>query len=555
MSDALTTEAPPRLALRAFESAVAVPVVVWIAWTILRLPGDIPIGGIALWIALVAIVDLLPIPAWGGMVVSLSFPILVAASLVYPPAVAGLIALIGSSDVREFRHELRPLKAIFIRAQMALAVILGSSLFHSHASMRSGVLLLAAAATSATIACYAVNAIAVAAYTAVDQRMRTWRILVEMHGTRPLEFLVAYLGLGLYGTLIARFFIHDGAWAVAAFFAPLVLARQMFFRTRALEVTTADLRDREHALQELSDKLREQNEQLEEQAAMLEVHLTREREAVFELRELNRLKSDFVAVASHELRTPLTAIIGYAHSLLLADVRDDAKLREEFALGISRQGERLLALVQNLLTASSLESGSLRVDTQRVVIEDLCREVREGFGARSGRVQFRFAPDLPVVHTDRTLFGRVLMNLIENALKYSPDDRPCTVAAVPTSEGVEVAVRDEGLGMSEHAQAHIFERFYQADSSATRRFQGAGLGLAIVREILDQLGGSITVSSHEGAGTTFTVRLPVRVTASAKPSAEQPVRGQPAERPAQPARTDGHAERNERAREAADVVG
>jgi hypothetical protein len=530
MADAAPTEDPqPRLALRAFESGVAVPVVVWIAWTILRQPGAVPVGEIVLWIVLVAIVDLLPIPAWGGMVVSLSFPILVAASLVYAPAAAGLIALVGSSDVREFRQELRPLKAVFIRAQMALAVILGSSLFHSYASMRSGVLLLAASATSATIACYAVNAILVAAYTAIDQRMRTWRILVQMHGTRPLEFLIAYLGLGLYGTLIARFFIHDGAWAVAAFFAPLVLARQMFFRTRALELTTADLRDREHALQDLSDKLREQNEQLEEQAAMLEVHLAREREAVFELRELNRLKSDFVAVASHELRTPLTVIIGYAHSLLLPDVRDDAELREEFALGISRQGERLLALVQNLLTASSLESGSLRVDAKRVVIEDLCREVREGFGARRDRVGFRFAPDLPVVHTDRTLFGRVLMNLIENALKYSPDDHPCTVTAVPDGDGVAIAVRDEGLGMSEHAQAHIFERFYQADSSATRRFQGAGLGLAIVKEILDHLGGSISVSSREGAGTTFTVRLPLRAAAPSEP-APLPAQEKPAER-------------------------
>jgi signal transduction histidine kinase len=163
------------------------------------------------------------------------------------------------------------------------------------------------------------------------------------------------------------------------------------------------------------------------------------------------------------------------------------------------------------------------------VIEDLCREVREGFGARRDRVRFRFAPDLPVVHTDRTLFGRVLMNLIENALKYSPDDHPCTVTAVPDGDGVAIAVRDEGLGMSEHAQAHIFERFYQADSSATRRFQGAGLGLAIVKEILDHLGGSISVSSREGAGTTFTVRLPLRAAAPSEP-APLPAQEKPAER-------------------------
>jgi signal transduction histidine kinase len=522
MADAAATAVEPRTrpSVRVFEAAVAVPVVAALAWNVAHHPSSGPAAEVVLWIALVAIVDLLPIPAWGGLVVSLSFPILVAASFVYPPAIAGTIALLGSSDIRELRRELRPLKALFIRAQMALAVILGSTLFHAIASMRSAVPLLVLAATVATIACYVMNATLVAAYTALDTRIGIGTILVEMHGTRPLEFLVSYLGLGLYGTLIARFFLHDGTWAVAAFFAPLVLARQMFFRTRALEVATNDLRDREHSLRSLSDQLRDQNTQLEHQAEMLEVHLAREREAVSELRELNRLKSDFVAVASHELRTPLTAIIGYAHSLLLPEIQADAQLREEFALGISRQGERLLALVQNLLTASSLEGGSLRVDTQRVVIEDLCREVAEGFGERNCRVRFEFADDLPVVHTDRTLLGRVLMNLIENALKYSPDDRPCTVSVTSSDEGATIAVRDEGLGISEHAQSHIFERFYQADSSTTRRFQGAGLGLAIVKEILDHLGGTIAVSSREGAGTTFTVRVPVRAAVPAPASPE-----------------------------------
>ncbi|MGZ4108880.1 MAG: sensor histidine kinase [Actinomycetota bacterium] len=500
---------PARLGVRAFEAAVTFPVIAGIGWAVWHHPGGTAVPSIVLWIALVAIVDLLPIPAWGGLVVSLSFPILVAASLVYPPAIAGAVALLGSSDVRELRRELRPLKALFIRAQMALAVIIGSALFHAFASMRSAVLLVVVAATAATIACYVVNAVIVAAYTALDTRIGVGTILVEMHGANPLEFLIAYLGLGLYGTLIARFFLHDGAWAVAAFFAPLVLARQMFFRTRALEVATADLRDRERALQEASDRLRDQNAQLEQQAKMLEVHLARERDAVAELRELNRLKSDFVAVASHELRTPLTSIIGYAHSLLLPDVQNDPPLREEFAVGISRQGERLLALVQNLLTASSLEGGSIRIDMQRVVVEDLCREVLEGFGERSGRVRLAFAEGLPVVRTDRTLLGRVLMNLIENALKYSPEDRPCTVVATAQGDAVALEVRDQGLGISEHAQAHIFERFYQADSSSTRRFQGAGLGLAIVKEILEHLGGTIRVSSREGEGTTFIVCVPV----------------------------------------------
>jgi signal transduction histidine kinase len=331
---------------------------------------------------------------------------------------------------------------------------------------------------------------------------------VEMHGSRPAEFLIAYLGLGLYGTLIARFFHHDGPWAVAAFFAPLVLARQMFFRSRALEITTDELRDRERSLQQLSEQLQQQNEQLEEQAALLHVHLDRERETVAELRQLNRMKSEFVAVASHELRTPLTAIIGYAKALLRPHVADDSAIREEFTVGIAQQGERLMQLVQNLLTASSIESGSITIEVAPVDIADLCDHIVAEFGDRRERIHLDVEPHLPLVQTDRTLLGRVLTNLIDNALKYSDDAMPCDVVVTSSGSTVRLAVRDQGVGIDPAALSHIFERFYQVDSSATRRFGGTGLGLAIVKEILHNLGGTISVESTPGKGSVFTVELP-----------------------------------------------
>jgi signal transduction histidine kinase len=500
-----------RAIVRAFELAVSLPVLAWIAYELPRTAGhDVEAWDVVLWIAVVAIVDLLPIPAWGGLVVSLSFPILVATSLLYPPAVAGLIALVGSSDTREFRRELPLLKALFTRAQMALAIIIGSAAFHSFASdgIDSGWVKLALGAMLATILCYSLNAVIVAGYTAVDYRLHVWKILVEMHGSRPAEFLIAYLGLGLYGTLIARFFHHDGPWAVAAFFAPLVLARQMFFRSRALEITTDELRDRERSLQQLSEQLQQQNEQLEEQAALLHVHLDRERETVAELRQLNRMKSEFVAVASHELRTPLTAIIGYAKALLRPHVADDSAIREEFTVGIAQQGERLMQLVQNLLTASSIESGSITIEVAPVDIADLCDHIVAEFGDRRERIHLDVEPHLPLVQTDRTLLGRVLTNLIDNALKYSDDAMPCDVVVTSSGSTVRLAVRDQGVGIDPAALSHIFERFYQVDSSATRRFGGTGLGLAIVKEILHNLGGTISVESTPGKGSVFTVELP-----------------------------------------------
>jgi signal transduction histidine kinase len=523
MAETTDEQAPRRATLRVYEGVVAIPVVAWLAYELFRTGGEGVEPAVVLWIAIVALVDLLPIPAWGGLVVSLSFPILVATSLLYAPGIAGLIALIGSSDPREFRRELPPLKALFIRAQMALAIILGSVVFHSLTTLDMGWVRVSAGAMAATILCYSANAMLVAVYTSLDYRLPVWRILVEMHGSRPTEFLVAYLGLGLYGTLIARFFLADGPWAVAAFFAPLVLARQMFFRTRALEITTEELRDRERSLQELSDQLQHQNEQLEEQAQLLHVHLERERETVAELRELNRMKSEFVAVASHELRTPLTAIIGYAKALLRPHVAEDPAIREEFTVGIAHQGERLMQLVQNLLTASSIESGSIALEISPIDVCDLCRQIASEFDDRSGRIDLDLPDALPLVHTDRTLFGRVLTNLIDNALKYSDDDQRCLVRARTDGTSVRVSIEDHGVGIDPAALPHIFERFYQVDSSATRRFGGTGLGLAIVREILEHLGGSVEVRSTPGSGSTFTAALPLHA------ATDGPIDGAPAE--------------------------
>jgi diguanylate cyclase (GGDEF)-like protein/PAS domain S-box-containing protein len=283
------------LRVRLFEAAVTAPTLAWIAYTIAHGGGGLS-ASVLLWAAMVAIVDLLPIPAWGGLAVSVSFPILLAASLLYAPAIAGLIALVGTSDIREFRGELPIMKTLFIRAQMAASAIGAAAAFGAIGGLGSPLPRLIIGAMVATVVCYSINTIVVAAYTALDFRLSVRSVLVEMHGAHPIEFLIAYLGLGLYGTLIARFYLHDGLWAVATFFAPLALARQMFFRSRALEVTTDELRDRERTLQELSDALRHKNEELEHQTDVLHSHLEKERETVSRLRELDRMKDEFAAL-------------------------------------------------------------------------------------------------------------------------------------------------------------------------------------------------------------------------------------------------------------------
>ena len=481
------------------ELTVVVPTLGWFAWAISRTAGGTgPMWAFFFFIAAVMVVDLIPVPVWGGMQLSLSFPILVGVAMLYPPAVAGLIALLGSVDPREFRREVGPMRALWNRTQMAVAIIASSAVFNSLASLQSNWWQLIPAAAAATICAYVANVLLVATHGSFTYRMPVLKVLAKMHGTRPYEFILSYLGLGLFGLAIAQFFRINGPWSVVVFLAPLVFARQMYFRSRAL-----------------ADRLADQNELLGEQAERLERLLEKEHATVDELRELNRMKGEFVAVVSHELRTPVTALIGYAKTLRQTEFAEDPGMRTEFLERMERQGERLLRLVENLLTTAKLESEELTISLGRVLFEDLCREVVEGLASENSRIKVNVPNDLPVLHTDRELLGRIMSNLLDNALKYSPDGTPCELGARAEGGGIAFWVRDEGIGIDPAELTRIFDRFYQVDSSTTRKFRGAGLGLSMVRDLVGHLGGRIEVDSTPGAGSSFTVQLPQSVPAAA----------------------------------------
>src|SRR5437660_6881440 len=311
-----------------------------------------------------------------------------------------------------------------------------------------------------------------------------------MHGAAPYQFLIEHVGLGLSAAVIVKFSVA-GEWSVAVFLAALVFARQMYFQSRAL-----------------TDRLAEQNQTLAEQAARLEHLLAKEQESVAELRELNKMKSDFVAVVSHELRTPLTAIIGFVKTLRRPEFSEDVASRDEFLQAMERQGDRLLRLVENLLTVSRLENDTLSPAVGRVSFTDLCREIVEGLGGSADRIRLDIPDDIPVLFTDRDLLGRVISNLLDNALKYSPDQSPCLLGARLEGTTLRFWVSDTGIGIAAHELGRVFHRFYQVDSSTTRVFRGTGLGLALVKDLLEQLGGAVEVESEPGRGSTFTVTLP-----------------------------------------------
>jgi signal transduction histidine kinase len=267
-------------------------------------------------------------------------------------------------------------------------------------------------------------------------------------------------------------------------------------------------------IRQVARTLSAQNVKLEEQAGSLRGLLEREQQTTSELRELNRLKDDFVAVASHEVRTPLTSIIGYAKTLQRPEFSDDPSARAEFLAAIERQGDRLHRLVGNLLAASHMEEDRRRLSVSPVSLPEVVDDVLSGLGPRARRVR-RFMPsDLPYVVTDRQRLELILANLLDNALKFSPEGTPCDVGARRVQDAVELWVSDRGIGIEGEHLDLIFDRFYQVDSSVTRRYGGVGLGLNLVHELAHSLGGTIGVVSAPGSGSTFSVRLPLGLPAA-----------------------------------------
>ena len=204
--------------------------------------------------------------------------------------------------------------------------------------------------------------------------------------------------------------------------------------------------------------------------------------------------------------------MGCAHgakTLQRPEFEDDRSAREEFLAAIERQGDRLHRLVGNLLAASHLEEDQRGQAAAPTSLQAVADEVLAAVGPRASRVRVFLPEDLPDVVTDRTRLELILANLVDNALKFSPEGSPVDVGARQIGNGVELWVSDRGIGIADEHLDLIFDRFYQVDSSVTRRYAGVGLGLHLVHELAQGLGGTVAVLSAPGSGSTFTVSLPM----------------------------------------------
>jgi len=232
---------------------------------------------------------------------------------------------------------------------------------------------------------------------------------------------------------------------------------------------------------------------------------------VSELKRLERVRREFVANVSHELRTPLTAIKGYAETLRDGGLRDP-ETAAEFVRVIHRHAERLRALIEDLLDLAAVEQGEARIDLAPVALRDVATQAeavaRPAAAGKRHTLTLDVPGDLPRVLADRDRLGQVLINLLDNAVKFTPEGGRIEVSARPSSGRVVVSVKDNGVGIPPEDLGRIFERFYRVGRSRDRREGGTGLGLAIAKHLTQAMGGTIEVESSTGSGTTFRVSLP-----------------------------------------------
>ena len=243
------------------------------------------------------------------------------------------------------------------------------------------------------------------------------------------------------------------------------------------------------------------------------------RDALAHQTQLNRMKDEFVSTVSHELRTPLTAVQGLVKTLLRMNGGDDPEQRKDFLSRIDRQSDNLRDLIEDLLLTSRIDAGTVGVSPTPVdlrgLLDDVIGVTAPGSSQHPVDVQCDGIPSH--VLTDESTLRRILTNLVGNAVRHTPAGTPIYVHAQYGPKGISITVADDGPGIPESAREHIFERFYQADQSTTRRANGVGLGLYIAHSLAVALGGELELEPTSG-GATFRLSLPAPSTMHTLPS-------------------------------------
>ncbi|MDT7808220.1 MAG: hypothetical protein QOJ70_2033 [Acidobacteriota bacterium] len=270
-------------------------------------------------------------------------------------------------------------------------------------------------------------------------------------------------------------------------------------QNRDLVQVLSELEEKREQLERLNDKLEESNRELNQANA--------------QLRELSAMKEEFLALTTHDLRSPLTVISGVINFFTSGRLGDMTPEQKNMVSMMERNTQNLIELVNDLLDASKLESGTMRLDFSTIDLRALVDELREQMQPLAAEKDIALEEGLPAeippLRADRAKLRRVLVNLISNALKFTPRSGRVVLSAAPEGDAVRVSVTDTGVGIAPDDLRDIFDKYAQARSRATRSEKGTGLGLYITRQLVELHGGRIEVQSEVGRGSTFSFTIPV----------------------------------------------
>ena len=542
MDDVVTTGTPAsRVPWRALPLPAQVYVTLVVALGTIWLATSVPTGladpvmffSLALFACVTSVWKVnLPIAVANGSTLSVSYAANLTSLLLLGPQAAALIAVAGA--VTQCRYKAKaeyPLyRTIFSAAAAAITMSATGAVYTLLGGTTPPTIALAVAKplVGAIGIYFLVNTSLVAGAIALSSN----RSFAETWGRDFLWSAASFIVAGTAGALTAMVVQRGDHWIAVVLVAPIYLTY------RSYELFAGRLEDQKRHTEEMR-RLHSETVAALEQARSAERALAKEKErlgialadmtrleesrnqllvreqtARTAAEEASRLKDQFLAIVSHELRTPLNAVLGWADMLTRRALQGDA--RERALRGISEGARRQERLIDDLLDVARIASGKMRLDRAFV---DLADVIRDGLliaqpTAATKQIRLSFEGDgwSPKIFGDRVRLEQVASNLISNAVKFTPDGGVVDVRMRRVGDRAEVVVADSGQGMAADFLPHVFDLFRQADGSTTRTHSGLGLGLSIVKSLVEAHNGSVQVhSAGEGLGSTFVVTLPVAV--------------------------------------------
>ncbi|MCK5281899.1 MAG: HAMP domain-containing protein [Nanoarchaeota archaeon] len=285
------------------------------------------------------------------------------------------------------------------------------------------------------------------------------------------------------------------------------LENQVQQRTLELQKNVKEIEDSKQAAINMMEDVDETNKQLLEAQEKLKGYVN-------ELESLDVKKGEFISITAHELKTPLTSIKGFADLLQNDKIAGNAKSRKNYLNIIHHDAERLGRLITDILDLSKIDLGAMRFEYSDINLRDVTDTMRNRIYPKADEkkitLNYEVPENLPTITTDADRLIQVISNIINNAIRYTSDNGRVLVSVKPGQDDFIISVKDTGMGIPKDQLDKIFNRFYQVDSSYTRKVGGSGLGLAISKGIIDAMNGRIWVESKLGKGSTFYISLPMK---------------------------------------------